>query len=63
VKDLRGALSARFDDFYEVQQQKVEYSRCELGYILDAEGPQFETDGVVFRDSWKLAEPAWGELL
>jgi hypothetical protein len=38
-----------FDDFYETQQKKIKYNRCELGYIVDAEGPQFETDGLVFR--------------
>lgn len=33
------ALHSRFDDFYEVQQEKVSFSRCEKGYILDSEGP------------------------
>ncbi|KAF1849200.1 arylsulfatase-like protein [Cucurbitaria berberidis CBS 394.84] len=49
VEKLRDALSARFDEFYEVQQKKIEYSRCEDGYIIDAEGPQFENDGLVYR--------------
>ncbi|RMZ87574.1 hypothetical protein DV736_g5199, partial [Chaetothyriales sp. CBS 134916] len=39
VSDLHGALVAEFDDFYETQQQRVAFSRCERGYILDAEGP------------------------
>ncbi|KAK3346163.1 alkaline-phosphatase-like protein [Lasiosphaeria hispida] len=57
VLNLRDALSDRFDYFYGTQQQKVSYDRCELGYIIDAEGPQFETDGLVFRhgvrwDEW-----------
>lgn len=49
VEKLRDALSPRFDQFYEVQQRKIEYNRCEDGYIVDAEGPQFENDGLVFR--------------
>lgn len=48
VERLRDALSPRFDLFYEQQQVKVEYSRCELGYLVDAEGPQFERDGLVY---------------
>ncbi|KAF2119488.1 alkaline-phosphatase-like protein [Lophiotrema nucula] len=49
VHNLHDALSARFDEFYEVQQKRIEYTRCEAGYILDAEGPQFENDGLVYR--------------
>lgn len=49
VKNLHDALSPRFDYFYQVQQKKVAYSRCEAGYIVDAEGPQFEKDGYVYR--------------
>ena len=48
VHSLRDALSPRFDGFY-IQQARVRYDHCELGYILDAEGPQFETEGLVFR--------------
>ncbi|RSL58160.1 hypothetical protein CEP51_014123 [Fusarium floridanum] len=47
VKSLRDALSPRFNDFY-AQQTRIEYSRCELGHIIDAEGPQFEKDGNVY---------------
>ena len=49
VERLHHALSPRFDQFYEVQQKKIQYSRCEEGYIIDAEGPQFEKDGLVYR--------------
>ena len=49
VENLHDALSPRYDHFYEVQQKKVEYNRCEAGYIVDAEGPQFEKDGLVYR--------------
>lgn len=36
---LRDALSDKYDSFYHTPV-KVAYDRCELGYILDAEGPQ-----------------------
>lgn len=49
VRNLNDALSSRFDHFYEVQLKKVTYTRCEAGYILDAEGPQFEKEGLVYR--------------
>lgn len=50
MNSLHDALLPKFDNFYEVEQKKIQYDRCEAGYILDAEGPQFETDGLVFRD-------------
>ncbi|TDZ40492.1 Arylsulfatase [Colletotrichum spinosum] len=56
VDSLRDTLSTRFDSFYEQQQVRVEYSRCELGYLVDAEGPQFEKDGLVY---WKSRD--WGD--
>ena len=39
VNNLKHALDPVFDAFYEAQP-KVTYSSCELGYLLDAEGPQ-----------------------
>ncbi|KAK3320357.1 alkaline-phosphatase-like protein [Cercophora scortea] len=51
VQNLHDALSPRFDEFYRREQKRVSYSRCEFGYILDAEGPQFETDGLVYRSN------------
>ncbi|CAN8104300.1 unnamed protein product [Discula destructiva] len=39
VTSLSDALKVRFDSFYE-EQVKVSFSRCEFGYIIDAEGPQ-----------------------
>ncbi|EFX06431.1 arylsulfatase [Grosmannia clavigera kw1407] len=51
VHSLQDALAVPFDRFYEQEQLKVAYSRCEPGYLVDAEGPQFEHDGVVYRDS------------
>ncbi|KHE84587.1 arylsulfatase [Neurospora crassa] len=50
VQNLHDALSSRFDSFYEKEQKRVEFDRCERGYIVEAEGPQFETDGLVYRD-------------
>lgn len=49
VNDLHDALSTRYDRFYEQEQLRVKYNRCEAGYIVDAEGPQFEKDGLVYR--------------
>ena len=56
VLSLRDALSPRFDDFYVNQQKKVSYSSCEAGYIVDAEGPQFERDGLVYRQGLRWSE-------
>ena len=39
VETLKDALQPHFDTFY-IAQPKVEFSRCEEGYIIDAEGPQ-----------------------
>lgn len=50
VQNLRDALSPKYDYFYEVEQRRVAYTRCELGYIIDAEGPQFPVDGLIYRD-------------
>lgn len=54
VESLHDALSPRFDGFYEKEQVRVSYSHCELGYIPEAEGAQFERDGYVYRQgtSW-----------
>jgi hypothetical protein len=56
VSTLEDALETRFDAFYEIEQVRIKYDRCEAGYIIDAEGPQFETDGLVFRDGVKWSE-------
>lgn len=39
VTDLPSALSTGLDSFYE-EQPKVSFSKCELGYIIESEGPQ-----------------------
>ncbi|CAK7238795.1 MAG: hypothetical protein STHCBS139747_000214 [Sporothrix thermara] len=53
VHSLRDALRPEFDSFYEDEQTRVSYSRCEQGYLIDAEGPQFEHDGIVYRRGTK----------
>ncbi|KAI1640626.1 alkaline-phosphatase-like protein [Biscogniauxia mediterranea] len=45
VGSLREALSPRFDAFYEAEASRIRFERCEMGYILEAEGPQFEKRG------------------
>ena len=39
VRTLKDALGEKYDAFYR-HQPKVEFTSCELGYIIDAEGPQ-----------------------
>ncbi|KAK6388126.1 hypothetical protein LTR65_008134 [Meristemomyces frigidus] len=39
VRNLNDALSAEFNDFYEVQQERVYFTQCEKGYIAESEGP------------------------
>lgn len=41
VKTLGDALRVKFDGYYERGLAgTVRFDRCELGYILDSEGPQ-----------------------
>jgi len=56
VSSLRQALARRLDGFYEREQVRVRFARCEQGYIVDAEGPQFDGEGVVFRDGARWSE-------
>jgi len=56
VATLKHALSPRFDSFYEDEQVRIQYSRCEPGFIIDAEGPQFDVDGLYFRDGVRWDE-------
>lgn len=39
VNSLKDALASRFDDFY-LEQPKVQFDLCALGYIKEVEGPQ-----------------------
>ncbi|KAK4952434.1 hypothetical protein LTR10_009240 [Elasticomyces elasticus] len=49
VATLKDALHGRFDAFY-AEQPKVAFSSCQLGYLVDEEGPQhvniWDDDGV-----------------
>lgn len=56
VESLRDALSPRFDSFYEDQSRKIEFDRCEMGFLLDAEGPQFGPDTLL-----PVFDPQWNE--
>jgi N-acetylglucosamine-6-sulfatase len=40
VKTLADALDAEFNGFYASAAEKVSFNKCELGYILESEGPQ-----------------------
>ena len=53
VVKLNDALSSTFDTFYEKEQSRVEFTRCEPGQIIDAEGPQ---NALVFRDGLRWSE-------
>ncbi|KAI0201229.1 arylsulfatase-like protein [Astrocystis sublimbata] len=44
VETLQDALSPRFDSFYAAKAESIRFDRCEDGYILDAEGPQYEQE-------------------
>ncbi|KAL2807944.1 alkaline-phosphatase-like protein [Aspergillus granulosus] len=39
VQNLQDALGSQYDRFYN-RQARVSYDRCELGYIVESEGPQ-----------------------
>ena len=39
IKNLKDALHVEYDAFY-AEQPKVSYSSCQLGYLVDEEGPQ-----------------------
>lgn len=40
MRTLGDALNPRFDGFYTNIVESVRFDKCELGYILEAEGPQ-----------------------
>lgn len=45
VGNLQDALAERYDSFF-AQRSGVEFNQCEMGYILESEGPQFGEDGA-----------------
>lgn len=48
VGSLDDALESSFDSFY-AEQAKVSFSKCELGYIRESEGPQ----DFMVHEEWK----------
>lgn len=54
IKNLKDALHHEFDVFY-AGQPKVSFSSCQLGYLVDEEGPQHVNK---FGDEWKMVEQA-----
>ena len=52
IKNLKEALQVDYDAFY-AEQPKVSYSSCQLGYLVDEEGPQHVNK---FGDSELLVE-------
>lgn len=39
IRSLKQALHPKFDDFYD-KQPKIAFKSCQLGYLIDEEGPQ-----------------------
>lgn len=56
VETLADALHDRYDEFYAAQAP-VSFEYCANGYIVDAEGPRWETDSLLVRDG--LAWHEW----
>lgn len=56
VRTLKDALNKEFDAFYISEMtKKVSFEKCELGYILESEGPQ---EAVVFDSARNYWDPA-----
>lgn len=55
VNTLAKALSKEFDVFYQERQPRVSFDWCVGGHVLDAEGAQFEKDGLAYWDNnWSI---------
>lgn len=61
MQTLADTMAGEFDGFYVDEQIKVSFSRCELGYLVEAEGPQFETEGLVYRELVMRDGVGWSE--
>ena len=66
VNTLIEALDSKYDDFFANEVPRVSFTKCEPGYIIASEGPQFQnwTDPfkVQARDSDWVArggDPEW----
>lgn len=56
VKTLKDALQQEFDAFYTSEvANKVSFEKCELGYILESEGPQ---EAIIFDERRNYWDPA-----
>ncbi|CAK7212291.1 hypothetical protein SBRCBS47491_001413 [Sporothrix bragantina] len=65
VSSLADALAPRFDVFYK-RQPKVAFTKCELGYFPEVEGPMdyhVFSRGVLdqIREQLPLVDPHWGQ--
>lgn len=56
VDNLKDVFNQCFDDFYIKQQKKVCFECCEVGFIIDVEGLQFEMDGLFYWDGFLWSE-------
>nr|POE66240.1 arylsulfatase [Quercus suber] len=52
VRDLLDALDVKYNEFYEKQQPRIEFVKCEKGYLRESEGPS----EVV---AWMVDELGW----
>jgi hypothetical protein len=48
IASLVDALHPQFDSFYS-KEAKVSFTRCDWGHLIDAEGPQFGSSGLMYR--------------
>ncbi|EXJ70853.1 arylsulfatase [Cladophialophora psammophila CBS 110553] len=62
VDNLQDALDARYDDFYELHQQRVRFEKCEKGYILESEGPR-HVKAFPLSDIGPRGGVQWSELV
>ena len=42
VSTLKDALNVKFDDYFESRVQKLQFAKCEKGYIAESEGPMWD---------------------
>lgn len=62
VRTLHDALHQSFDDFYEIEQARVQYSKCEKGYILESEGPS-DVKAFLVEEIGARGGASWSELV
>ncbi len=63
VRDLHDALRPEYDDFYETQQDRVSFSKCEKGYILESEGPTGIKSYASIEEIGARGGSRWSELV